>query len=341
MRVAVATVQVPFIAGGAELHAQGLVTALRAAGHQTELITLPFRFFPDVEVERAMRVWEEEDFTRLNLYEPDVVICLKFPTYGLRHPRKVVWLLHQHRKAYDLAAAEASPGAIACAEKIRAFDARHLSGLTRFANSARVSARLQQFNALSSTPLYHPPHEAEKFYGGDAMPYIFVPSRLEAAKRQELLVRAMAAVHSPIGALLVGEGGQYGYLSDLIAGLGLQSRVRLLGAVSWDLMRALYARSFAVFFGPQDEDYGYVTLEAMLSHKPVITCADSGGPLEFVIDGVTGRVVAPQPAAIADAIDALWADWERARQMGEAGHTRYKTLDIRWDHVVTRLLEAT
>lgn len=340
MRVAVATVQVPFIAGGAELHAQGLVAALRTAGHHTDLITLPFRFFPDVEVERAMRAWEEEDFTRLNLYEPDAVICLKFPTYGLRHPRKVVWLLHQHRNAYELADANASPSARACAEKIREFDGRHLSGLPRFANSARVSARLQRFNALTSTPLYHPPHEAERFYGGDAMPYIFVPSRLESAKRQELLVRAMASVRSPLGALLAGEGGQYGYLSELIAELGLQSRVRLLGAVSWDLMRALYARSFAVFFGPQDEDYGYVTLEAMLSHKPVITCTDSGGPLEFVIDGITGRVVEPQPALIADAIDALWADRAHTRQMGEAGHARYTALDIRWDHVVARLLEA-
>ena len=341
MRVAVATVQVPFVAGGAEILAQGLVTALRSAGHPTELVTLPFRFFPVTEVERAMRAWADEDFTQLNLYEPDVVICLKFPSYALRHPRKVAWLLHQHRDAYDLARADAPPALKACAQQIKAFDDRHLRGLQRFTISARVSARLQEFNALASTPLYHPPHEPERFYGGDAMPYIFVPSRLESAKRQELLVRAMATVRAPVGALLAGEGGQYGYLRDLIGELGLQSRVRLLGAASWDLMRSLYARSLAVFFGPRDEDYGYVTLEAMLSHKPVITCTDSGGPLEFVVDGTTGRVVAPEPAAIADAIDTLWADRARARQMGEAGHARYQALDIRWDRVVARLLEAT
>jgi glycosyltransferase involved in cell wall biosynthesis len=341
MRVAVATVQVPFVSGGAEILAQGLVTALRSAGHPTELVTLPFRFFPAAEVERAMRIWEDEDFTQLNLYEPDVVICLKFPSYGLRHPRKVAWLLHQHHDAYDLASADAVPVQNACAEQTKAFDDRHLRDIPRFTISARVSARMQEFNALKSTPLYHPPFEPERFYGGEAMPYIFVPSRIESAKRQELLVRAMATVRAPIAALLAGEGGQYGQVRDLIDQLGLKSRVRLLGAVPWDLMRSLYARSFAVFFGPRDEDYGYVTLEAMLSHKAVISCTDSGGPLEFVVDGVTGRVVAPEPAAIADAIDSMWADRARARQMGEAGYARYRSLDIRWDRVVAQLLEAT
>ena len=40
--------------------------------------------------------------------------------------------------------------------------------------------------------------------------------------------------------------------------------------------------ALGVIFPPLDEDYGYVTLEAMLAAKPVITCTDSGGPLEFV-----------------------------------------------------------
>ena len=39
-------------------------------------------------------------------------------------------------------------------------------------------------------------------------------------------------------------------------------------------------------FAPFDEDFGYVTLESFLAHKPVITATDAGGPLEFVEDGV-------------------------------------------------------
>ncbi len=341
MRVAVATVQVPFISGGAEVLAAGLLDALRRAGHASEIVTLPFRFFPDTEVDRAMRVWEEEDFARLNLYEPDLVVCLKFPAYGLRHPRKTTWLLHQHRPAYETRVSDMTADERALAQRVREFDHRHLNGTRLFTISRRVSDRLRSSNGLDSVALYHPPFESEKLYCGEALPYLFFPSRFESAKRQELLVRAMALVKSPVGALLVGEGGQIGRMRELVGELGLQSRVRLLGTVGWDEMRALYARSLAVFFGPQDEDYGYVTLEAMLSRKPVITCTDSGGPLEFVVDGETGCVVAPEPVAVAEAIDALWADRARARRMGEAGFDRYRMLDIRWDHVVERLAEAT
>lgn len=339
MRIVVASVQVPFVAGGAELLAQGLVGALRGAGHATELVTLPFRFFPVDEVDRAMRAWEAEDFARLNLYEPELVICLKFPAYGLAHPRKVAWLLHQHRSAYDLLPADAPPAELALAQRVAAFDRRHLEGCRRFTISARVSARLAATTGLDSTPLAHPPFEAEKFYGADPLPYVLAPGRLEHGKRHDLLIRAMADVRSPVGALIVGEGGQQAALAALAAECGVAPRVRLVGRVPWDELRALYARALAVYYGPVDEDYGYVTLEAMLSHKPVVTCTDSGGPLEFVADGETGRVVPPEPEAVAAAIDALAQDRAQARRWGEAGHARYRSLDLRWDRVIARLTE--
>jgi glycosyltransferase involved in cell wall biosynthesis len=326
MRIVVATVQVPFITGGAELLAQGLTAALRAGGHAAETVTLPFRFFPPEEVARAMRAWQDECFTRLNLYEPDLVVCLKFPAYGLVHPHKVAWLLHQHRDE------AASP-------EVNAFDRRHLGECRRFAVSQRVATRLRETTGLSADVLYHPPPDPDKLYTAEAMPYVFFPSRLEEGKRQSLLIRAMAHVRAPLGAIVAGGGGQHGALNELITRLDLRDRVRLAGSVSWDELRALYARSLAVFFGPHDEDYGYVTLEAMVSRKPVITCLDSGGPLEFVQDGVTGRVVAPEPEAIAEAIDAMWADRARARRMGDAGFARYQSLDLRWEHVVQRLTE--
>ena len=95
MRVAVTTVQVPFIRGGAEAHAEGLVKALAEHGCQVEMVTMPFRFGPPAEVLRTMDVWAAEDFARFDCGGIDRVICLKFPTYYLRHPNKVVWLLHQ------------------------------------------------------------------------------------------------------------------------------------------------------------------------------------------------------------------------------------------------------
>ena len=323
MRIAVASVQAPFIHGGAEILAQDLVAALRREGHHTDLVTMPFRFFPPGQVERAMEVWETEDFTSLNLYEPDVVICLKFPVYALAHPCKVAWLLHQHKHE--------TPA-------IAAFDARHLATCTRFAISRHVATRLHASTGLTAEVVYPPPRDAELFHTGESLDYVFMPSRLEDSKRQSLLVRAMQHVRAPVGVLLAGSGGQQAALAALIGQLGLRDRVRLLGEVTPAELRSLYANALAVFFGPVDEDYGYVTLEAMLSRKPVITCTDSGGPLEFVEAGVTGEVVEPTPAAVAAAIDALAADRARARRLGDNGHARCRARDLRWERVLERLL---
>ena len=76
----------------------------------------------------------------------------------------------------------------------------------------------------------------------------------------------------------------------------------------------------------------------MLSSKPVITCADSGGPLEFVLDGETGLVVAPQPTALAGAVDALLSGLTPAARLGRAGKARYQKLVTGWDCVFDMLL---
>lgn len=346
MRVAIATVQVPFIRGGAEILADGLTMALRQHGHQAELISMPFRFGPADEVSRSMQAWAAEDFAHLDCGPIDKVICLKFPAYYLKHPDKIVWLLHQHRGVYELFG---TPYGVSAADRandrlrkeIIKQDTAALGDVSAvYTIAERVSARLREYNGVKSSPLYHPPAQAEHFYCGEQLPYIFFPSRLEDLKRQELLIRAMAHVRAPVCAIIAGEGGIRPRLEHLIEKLGLQTRVRLIGRVSAEEMLSWYANSLAVFFGPYDEDYGYVTLEAMLSSKPVITCADSGGPLEFVVHNETGIVVEPGSEQIAGAIDLLYSDRRRTMEMGRAGLARYQSLKITWDHVVTTLLKG-
>lgn len=340
MRVAIASVQVPYLSGGAEALAEGLKSAIAARGHPVEIVTLPFRFFPPGEISRAMKTWEDEDFTKLNLYEPDRVICLKFPAYGLAHPSKALWLCHQHRSAYELFdAGKVSQEERTLKTAIEAFDARHLRATApRCTISKRVSERMKQYNGIDSDPIYHPPPMAAEHFTARAEPYVFFPSRIEHAKRQELLVRAMKEVRAPGYAVFAGEGGQIGPMKELAQALGVADRVRFVGRVTREEMLALYAHATAVCFPPMDEDYGYVTLEAMLSSKPVITCTDSGGPLEFVVDGETGLVVAPQPTALAGAVDALLCEPGRAGRMGRAGKARYEKLVTGWDRVVDLLL---
>ncbi len=338
MKIAIATVQAPFIRGGAELLAEGLLDACRAAGHEAEIVSMPFRFAPDHEVARAMAAWEAEDFTRLNGHSPEVVISLKFPAYYLQHPNQRLWLLHQHRVAYDLWRDD-GPLSATLRDEIRRRDSEHLGRiLQRFTIAENVCARLRRFNGLESQALYPPLLHPERFYRAEALPYVFFPSRLEKLKRQSLLIEAMAQVRAPVAALIAGAGGERVRYAELIEHHGLGDRVRLLGAISEQELQSLYAHCLGVFYGPYDEDYGYVTLEAMLSGKPVITCTDSGGPLEFVTDQETGLIVDPDPAAIAQAIEFLASHPRAAAALGATGFEKYQSLNMNWDWVLQQLL---
>ena len=111
-----------------------------------------------------------------------------------------------------------------------------------------------------------------------------------------------------------------------------------LGFVPEDELVALYATCRGVLYAPYDEDFGYVTVEGFLSGKPVVTASDSGGPLEFVEDGASGFVAAPEPAALAEAIDRLWSlPVTRLSEMGDVAARRVAS--ITWETVVDRLTE--
>lgn len=339
MRILLTASQAPFLRGGAELHTEGLSAALRRAGHEVERINLPFVFSPEADIERLMTFCEGYDLSAPNGQSVDRVISLQFPGYGLSHPAHVVWLLHQHRAVYELFdEKQASPALRRLREQITAYDGRVLPRARRiFANSQRVAQRLRQFNGLAATPLYHPPPMAEQLTCGEDWGYVFYPSRLETLKRQDLLIEAARLLTSPVKVLIGGTGGQHERFAALVDRHQLHDRVRLLGSFSEAEKRTYYAHALGVVFVPRDEDLGYITLEAMYAAKPVITCTDSGGPLEFVVPGETGWVVEPSPAALAQAIDELWANRARSRAMGQAGRDRILGLNLSWDRVVETL----
>lgn len=342
MRIVVTANQAPFIRGGAESHAENLVAALREHGHQVELLRFYFRFHPPDSIESLMRYCEQQDLAVPNGQSVDRVISLQFPGYGVQHPEHIVWLLHQHRAAYELYDPEtATTAERRLRDRIHDYDTRVLArARARFANSARVAERLARCNGLQAAPLHHPPPAVEQLQGGESWGYILCPSRLETLKRQWLLIEAAARTRADTPILIAGDGGQRPQLEQLIAERGLGHRVRLLGRVSEAEKRQLYAHALAVFFGPQDEDYGYITLEAMAAGKPVITCDDSGGVLGFVEHGTTGWVVPPQAETVADAIDQYAADPAVAARQGVAGRAVFDALDLNWNRVVETLLAA-
>src|SRR5919109_1331677 len=347
MRVLIATVKVPFVRGGAEVHAEGLRDALCAEGHEVEIVALPFKSNPPERILDQMLACRLLDLTESAGRSVDRVIGLKFPAYLIAHPNKVLWILHQHRPAYDLWKPLGGdlihyPNGAQVCHAIRQTD-RQLIPEARaiFTNSANDSRRLKRYCGIDSIPLYHPPQHAEQFYPRAAENYFFFPSRFQPLKRQALVLEALSHTRQPVYVRFAGAADHPDYaeaLRTLALKLNVHRRVEWMGHVTEEEKRSLYANALGVIFPPLDEDYGYVTLEAMLSSKPVITCADSGGPLEFVRAGETGLIVEPTPAGLAVAMDRLWEDPERARRLGEWGFALYQSLDISWATVVERLL---
>jgi glycosyltransferase involved in cell wall biosynthesis len=340
--VIVCEAQVPFVSGGAEFHVRELVRHLRLHGHTAELVSVPFRWNPKREILAHAAAWRLIDLTECNNAPVDLVIATRFPTYFVRHPHKIAWLIHQYRAAYELAGtpysdfAHVEEDVAVRAEIVRLDTAMLTECRRRYANAANTAARAQRYNGVPFDPLYHPPRLADRLHGGPDGGYVLAVSRLESVKRIDLAIRAMA--HAPAGLSLqvAGGGSQRTALEALVASLGLGPRVRLLGEVSDDAIIDLYAGALGVIFPPYDEDFGYVTLEAFLSRKPVITTTDAGGPTEFVEDGVNGWVVPPEPAALGEAIARLERDRPRARRQGDAGYERAR--QITWTSVIETLV---
>jgi glycosyltransferase involved in cell wall biosynthesis len=349
MKILIATAQVPFIRGGAEILAEGLLSAIRATGHEAEITAIPFKGYPPERVLEQMLACRLLDVTESEGAPVDFVIGLKFPAYLVPHPNKVLWLLHQFRTAYELwdhpyGDLHHFPNGAQVRDAIVRIDQWLIpEAKTVFTISKNVSSRLWKYCGIDSTPLYHPPANASQFYAAAAEDYFFFPSRLTPLKRQVLVLEALAHTQQPVRVRLAGtaEGARYGEeLEALARELRVEHRVEKLGQVTEEAKRALYAHALGVIFPPVDEDYGYVTLEAMLASKPVITCRDSGGPLEFVRDGETGLVADACPEALALAMDTLWGDRGWAKELGEAGRARYDDLEISWRTVVERLVSC-
>jgi len=336
--IVVCGAQKPFVRGGAEQHQENLVQALVAAGHAADLVRLP------VAWEKG-RLFDSPLAWRMLPLDADLVIATNFPSYFVRHPNKIVWLLHQHRGAYDGFAGGASWSDFALDDVsleeqrlvtewdvVALGEARHI-----FSNSGVVSERLARFNGLPSTPLAHPPPLYDRLHPGPSGDYVLSVQRQEANKRPHLLVEAMKDTPSPITAVMAGRGELLDDLRALTARLRLTDRVLLPGFVPDDELVRLYAGALAVVYVPEDEDYGYATLQAFYAGKPVICAADSGGVLDWVEDGVTGLVTDGTPGGVAAAVRRLADDRELAQRLGEAGHQRVQSLS--WDAVVERLTE--
>jgi glycosyltransferase involved in cell wall biosynthesis len=208
-----------------------------------------------------------------------------------------------------------------------------------FAISANVARRAKRYNYAQAQPLYPPSAYTEQLRHESYGAYILSDARLDAAKRLDLLIRAVALMQVPLRIVLTSTGPERDALAGLVAQLGLTSQVELRGYVSTTELMDLYAHARAVYYAPIDEDYGFTTVQAMRASKAVVTCSDSGGTLEFVRDGHNGLVCHPDPVAIAHALDRLACDAAYAANLGAQGPA--SVAHVTWDRVIDSLLGGT
>lgn len=344
MKVLIVNNMAPFVWGGAEELAAHLQKNIIIAGHEAEVLRIPFQWEPATRIPSQMLM-----VRAFELWNVDHVIALKFPAYLIRHPKKTLWLLHQYRQAYDLFDAgqtnlpQGKLGVDIRSLIKNADNESFLESRNIFTNSETTRQRLAKYNGFDAEVLLPPMNDPELFMGGKMGEYIFAGGRVNGMKRQHLLLQALNQTSKDVKLIIAGppdtpaDGEK---LMQMVAQLGLGDRVKL------DLRflpRKTYAEyvngSAAVAYLPFDEDsLGYVAMEAATAGKALITTTDSGGVLGLVKHEETGWVAEPSPSSLAEAMNSVWRDLTRTQTYGMAAKYLWLSFDINWPKTVETLL---
>ena len=329
--------------GGHMVIARSLVTALRDEGHDADVVVTPQNRFGR-QASAYLATWLT-DLASRDGSPIDRVISLRYPSYAVRHPNHVCWLNHTMREYYDLW--DRFSGALSpegrFKESIRrrfihAADRYLLSRNVRrlFVQSRTSQARLGMWRSLRSQVLY-PPAPQRNYRCESYGDYIFLVSRLTPLKRADLLIRALALpAGDGIRAVIAGEGEERPRLEQLIASHNLGARVTLVGRLTDEELLTHLSHCRAVCFPPVNEDYGFVTVEAFASQKPVITCRDSGGPPNWSPTVSMGSSPIRRPMRSPTRSGKVMRDRTLAERMGQQAHAR--GAELTWPETVKTLL---
>jgi glycosyltransferase involved in cell wall biosynthesis len=342
MKIAICSTFVPFIDGGARNIVNWLAKKLEEAGHHVEIIYLPQIDNADILMQQLAV------FRFIDLSNADRVICFRPSSHFIHHPHKIVWFIHHIREYYDLwnSKNRSCPNN----DKYKRFR-RELVNLDTaalkeakqiFTNSLEVGKRLKKYNGLDSEVLYPPIFEPDNYVFHSMNDEIAFVSRVEPHKRQQLLIEAMQYTKSSVKLGVYGLASSEKYaneLRDLIDKYKLKKKIRYENEwISEEKKQKIFSRCLAAAYLPLDEDsYGYPSLEASHCSKPILTTTDSGGVLELVENDYNGYVTFPEPRELAKAMDELYENKRKTKEMGSNALLRIQELDIHWDNVLRRL----
>lgn len=345
MKVLIVNNMAPFVWGGAEELATHLQKNLIIAGHQAEILRIPFQWEPASRIPSQMLM-----VRAFELDNVDQVIALKFPAYLIRHPQKTIWLLHQYRQAYDLYdAGQTNLPADKAGEALRALikaadNESFAESKSIFTNSEITRQRLQRYNGFDAKILPPPINDPELFINAKDGDYIFAGGRINSMKRQHLLLEAMSQTDAKVKLVIAGPPDSKAdavKLKEAVERLGLQDKVTLdLRFLPRETYATYINESAAVAYLPYDEDsLGYVAMEAALAGKALITTRDSGGILGLVKEKETGWIAEANPSSLAKAMNAIWKNPISTKQYGMNAKELWLSLGINWPQTVEALLQ--
>ena len=326
--------------GGAERFYSGLSQCLATDELEVDLLKVVSNELSFEEIKASYL-----RFYNLDLSDYDAVVSTKAPSYAVRHPNHVSYLLHTMRVFYDMFEREFPepwPELLEHRALIQELDTCCLSPpyTRKVLCYEEVRQRLRQYNGLDAELLHHDTYgPLSASHRSDHRPgdyrYVFLPGRLHRWKRVQLVIEAMNYVEAPVELRIAGSGEDESHFRKLAQN---DPRISFVGVVPEDRLLQLYQDALVVPFVPLREDFGLVTVEAFRAFKPVITCADSGEPTRLVQDGQSGFVCPSNPEIIAKKIQLLYENPDLARRMGENG---YRSVEyITWERVRSRLLSA-
>jgi len=160
-------------------------------------------------------------------------------------------------------------------------------------------------------------------------------------ERKKNLALALEALHELRGRLdshqwsevhLVMAGGydkrvlenveHYEELRGIAAKLNVSDHVTFLRSFTDEQKVSLLNNCVCVLYTPSNEHFGIVPLEAMYMRRPVIA-VNSGGPLESVLNNITGFLCDPLPTQFSEAMEKIVRDPLLKDSMGAAGRVRF------------------
>ena len=344
MKVLIVNNMAPFIWGGAEELAVHLQKNLIIAGHEAEILRIPFQWTPATRIPSQMLM-----VRGFELWNVDRVIALKFPAYLIRHPHKTLWLIHQFRQAYDLFdITQTKISSEHIGNDLRALirnadDESFAESRNVLTISEVTRKRLSKHNGFNAGVLVPPVNDPELFPGGKVGDYIFAGGRINGMKRQHLLLEALRKADKKVRLVIAGppdSPADAKKLIETVEHFELGDRVKLdLRFLPREVYADYVNGSAAVAYIPFDEDsLSYVATEAAIAGKALITTSDSGGVLGLVKHLETGWIAEPTASSLALAMNAVWKDLTRTEFYGLAGRKLWLSFGITWQKTIETLL---